>query len=30
MPVVIYIIKEKLASRLGYMYGDRVQHLLDF
>ena len=29
MPAAIYIIKEKFCfSRLGYMYGDRIQHLL--
>lgn len=29
MPAVIYIIKEKFSfTRLGYMYGDRIQHLL--
>ncbi len=29
MPTVIYILKEKYSfSRLGYMYGDRIQHLL--
>lgn len=29
MPALIYTIKERFCfSRLGYMYGDRVQHLL--
>lgn len=29
MPAVIYTIKEKFSfTRLGYMYGDRIQHLL--
>jgi hypothetical protein len=29
MPAVIYNIKEKFSfARLGYMYGDRIQHLL--
>jgi len=29
MPAVIYNLKEKFSfSRLGYMYGDRIQHLL--
>ncbi len=29
MPSIIYLIKEKFSfSRLGYMYGDRIQHLL--
>ncbi len=29
MPAVIYNIKEKFSfTRLGYMYGDRIQHLL--
>lgn len=29
MPVVIYIIKEKFSfTRLGYTYGDQVQHVL--
>ena len=29
MPAVIYNLKEKFSfSRLGYMYGDRIPHLL--
>lgn len=29
MPAVIYTLKEKFSfSRLGYMYGDRIQHIL--
>ena len=29
MPAVIYTLKEKFSfTRLGYMYGDRIQHIL--